>query len=467
MADEDSQQQQRRVLRSRRDSDLDVDEDVYGTEGPVERSSNYENRKWSMEETVTVDDDNEAQWISSPHTLTAGFLLMIWIVYAAFHEPVAQLEDPVEQHDADVKRGLKYACVFFLTYCSLQLPDGHFVRPHPIVWRLLTGLFILYEMLLIFLLFLRTDDARQFMKLFDPSLGVELPETSYAADCRVYTPENPDSSFANLRATFFDRFVIMHFFGWIVGALMVRSRIICWILSVMFELYEITFSHWLANFNECWWDHLFFDIFTCNAAGIYLGMKICRYFEMRHFNWVGIRKIPNLSGKAKRALAQFTPAYWLAYDWKIFRSADRFWRVMSMVTILSVMMLNSFFLKTVLWVPASSTLNVYRLGIWYSAGSYAVAEYYIFSTFTMSYRGDQQVPVKKLGPRAWLGVAVVVTELLVIIKHGRGMFTEPFPLYVKVIWAVIFSLLLGGSTIYFKFFNKTAEASDSSAKKTQ
>ncbi|KAF1777515.1 Phosphatidyl serine synthase [Phytophthora cactorum] len=375
---------QRTVLRSRRNSDLDDDPEVYGNEP----GSNYENRKWSMEETVEVDDDNESQWISSPHTLTAGFLLMLWIVYAAFHEPVTPLENPDEQFAADVKRGVKYACVFFLTYCSLQLPDGHF-------------------MLLILLLFLKTNDARQFMKLLDPSLGVELPETSYAADCR---------------ATFFDRFVIMHFFGWIVGSIMVRSKMISWILSVMFELYEITFSHWLANFNECWWDHLFFDIFTCNAAGIYLGMKICRYFEMRRFNWVGIRKIPNLTGKAKRALAQFTPAYWMAYDWKIFRSAERFWRVMSMVTILSIMMLNSFFLKT----QQHQHLSPW---VWYSAGSYAVAEYYIFCSFTMNYEG-KKMPVQKLGPRAWLA---------------------------------IFAVLVFGSTIYFKCINKPLDED----KKTQ
>ncbi|CAI5734569.1 unnamed protein product [Hyaloperonospora brassicae] len=418
------------------------------------RPSNYAHRKWSVDETVHVDDGNEHMWISSPHTLTAGLLLMLWLVYAAFHEPIAAHDDdPMERVLTDVKRGMKYASVFFLTYCSLQLPDGHWGRPHPLVWRLVTGLFILYEMLLIVLLFLQTNDARQFMKVLDAALGVQLPETSYATDCRLYTPDDPHSSLANVRATLYDRFVVMHFVGWIVGAIMVRSKLISWILSVMFELYEITFSHWLANFNECWWDHVFLDILLCNAAGIYLGMKVCHYFEMRRFNWVGIRKIPNLTGKAKRALAQFTPAYWMAYDWKIFRSAERFWRVMLMVAILSVMMLNSFFLKTVLWVPASSNVNIYRLAVWYAAGSYAVAEYYIFSSFTMNYDG-KKMPVKKLGPRAWLGVAVVFTEVLVIYKHGQGMFTEPFPLYVKLIWAAIFAVVVVGSTIYFAFFNK-------------
>lgn len=442
------------------------------TEEDAPRSRNYDNRKWSMEETVAVDDESEAAgWTSNPRTLTCGFLLMVWIIYAAFHEPVtttatATMTD-AEAFAADMRRGVKYASVFFLTYCALQLPDGHFIRPHPVVWRLITGVYILYEMILILLLFLRTADARALLTQFDPTLGVQLPEESYGTDCRLYTPEHPDSRFANLRHTFFDRFVVMHFLGWFVGALMIRSYFSCWVLSVMFEWYELTFRHWLKNFNECWWDHLFLDIFTCNAFGIYLGMKVCKWLEMQKYNWVGIRKIPNLRGKAKRALAQFTPAYWLAYDWKIFRSAERFWRVMSMLTILSIMMLNSFFLKTVLWVPASSSLNVWRLLIWYTAGSYAVAEYYIFSTFTVHVPGQSPQPVQKLGPRAWLGVIVVTTEVCVIVKHGKGMFTEPFPLFVKVGWALIFAVVVGGSSIYFAFFNKPTDKAKTKAKTTK
>jgi phosphatidylserine synthase 2 len=476
MSDDVAEQQQRTVLRVRKGSDLSV----YGNEGKsrsaphsehVEevddendneneqpRASNYENRKWSMEEMVSIEDENDDEWTSNPRTLTCGFLLMVWIVYAAFHEPdVAAPTDAMtsaEAYATGLKRGAKYAAVFFLTYCALQLPDGHFIRPHPVVWRLITGAFILYEMLLIVLLFLRTSDARAFFKIFDPTLGVELPEESYAADCRLYTPENPESHFYNLRNTFFDRFVVMHFLGWFIGALMMRSYFTCWTLSVMFEWYELSFRHWLPNFHECWWDHVFLDIFSCNALGIYFGMKVCKWLEMKKYNWVGIRKIPNLTGKARRALAQFTPAYWLAYDWKIFRSADRFWRVMSMITILSLMMLNSFFLKTVLWIPASSPLNVYRLLIWYTAGSYAVAEYYIFSTFTVHVEGKRAAPVQKLGPRAWLGVVVVATEVCVIVKHGAGMFTAPFPLYVKLGWALIFAVVGGGSSIYFAFLNK-------------
>ncbi|KDO31549.1 hypothetical protein SPRG_03478 [Saprolegnia parasitica CBS 223.65] len=393
-------------------------------------------------------------WTTAPHTLTVGFITLIFFLYNIFQD-----NDPNASALDDLKRGIYFACLFFLVYCVLQLRDGHFLRPHPAIWRLITGIFILYEMLLIVLLFLKTDDARAFMKHFDPKLGVKLPETGYADDCRLYVPEAEDP-FKNLRATIMDRFVVMHFLGWVVGALMIRSYNVCWAISILFEFYELTFAHWLKNFNECWWDQVFLDVLLCNAAGIWIGMRICRFFEMKNYNWVGIRTIPTVSGKAQRMMAQFTPVTWLSYDWKMFRSASRFWQVMGMVITLSVMMLNSFFLKTVLWVPASSYLNVVRLSIWYSAGSYAIAEYYIFMTYSGP---DVVTPAKKLGPRAWLGFGVVISEVCLILKHGTGMFTEPFPTTVKIAWLVAGLLLTVGSTIYFVCVHRARDA----AKKQQ
>ena len=42
------------------------------------------------------------------------------------------------------------------------------------------------------------DFARHLLTYIDPNLGVELPERSYAVDCRLYTPEHPESKFINL-----------------------------------------------------------------------------------------------------------------------------------------------------------------------------------------------------------------------------------------------------------------------------
>jgi hypothetical protein len=41
----------------------------------------------------------------------------------------------------------------FLVFCLLYLHDGPFIRPHPAVWRVVTGVGILYLCSLIYLLF--------------------------------------------------------------------------------------------------------------------------------------------------------------------------------------------------------------------------------------------------------------------------------------------------------------------------
>lgn len=46
------------------------------------------------------------------------------------------------------------------------------------------------------------------------------------------------------------------FFGWWMKTLMIRDVRICWILSIGFELAELTFQHLLPNFKECWWDQV-------------------------------------------------------------------------------------------------------------------------------------------------------------------------------------------------------------------
>eukprot|EP00753_Platysulcus_tardus_P005718 PLAT13641.1.p2 GENE.PLAT13641.1~~PLAT13641.1.p2 ORF type:complete len:420 (+),score=216.93 PLAT13641.1:38-1261(+) len=394
---------------------------------------------------VAAADDQP--WFQRPRSLTALVLALAFVVWAAF-TPDARSADPVY----NIKRGLLYAALTFITYCALQLRDGLFERPSKLFWRVVTAVFILYTLVLVFLLFQNTDDARQMMKWVDPELGVELPERDYAADCRLYTPESKRSLFANLLDTVLDEFILAHTFGWWVGTMMMRDYAICWCLSILFEFYEMTFEHWMANFKECWWDHLLLDIFICNALGIYLGMRTCRWLEMKRYDWIGWNKIPTLRGKAGRAVSQFTPASWTSFEWDIASSWRRFVACLFLMVAISVMMLNAFFLKFVLWVPPSNPLNVYRLLLWYIAGSYGMAEYY-------SYVSDPSC--KKIGPRAWLGVANILLEVLVWLKHGRGMFTAPFPTHVKLFWGVFGTVLVVGSIAFFALKPKKSAAGKS------
>lgn len=52
-----------------------------------------------------------------------------------------------------------------------------------------------------------------------------------------------------------------------VQALIIRDYPLLWVLSVGFELMELTFQHMLPNFNECWWDSWVLDVAVCNLLG--------------------------------------------------------------------------------------------------------------------------------------------------------------------------------------------------------
>lgn len=52
---------------------------------------------------------------------------------------------------------------------------------------------------------------------------------------------------------------------------------------------QLFFMHLLPNFAECWWDQLILDILLCNGGGIWLGMTVCRFLEMRTYHWASIK----------------------------------------------------------------------------------------------------------------------------------------------------------------------------------
>ncbi len=81
--------------------------------------------------------------------------------------------------------GVYAAIASFLMFSMIQFRDGPFIRPHPVFWRMVLGINLLYELSLVFLLFQDLASARSMMTYLDPSLGVVLPEKSYAEDCSL------------------------------------------------------------------------------------------------------------------------------------------------------------------------------------------------------------------------------------------------------------------------------------------
>lgn len=319
----------------------------------------------------------------------------------------------------------------------LQFRDGPFIRPHPAVWRLVLGLSVLYEMVLLFVLFQEKNDMRSWLGLVDSELGKPLPERNYAENC--------DLTWENVKDQTVDVFVLAHFFGWWAKSIILRDSWFCWILSVMFEVMEYSLQYQLPNFAECWWDHWILDVLVCNWAGIYAGMKTCEYLEMKQYSWRGIRDIPSYTGKLKRTVAQFTPHSWTSFQWGSTKNFTRFLSVIGLLYMVLQCELNAFYLKYLLWIPPAHPINIYRLFLFFFMTLPAVRELY-------QYMVDPKC--RRFGMHVWLLIANIITELLICVKYGQGEFPQPMPTYVKRLWMAIISSVATWSVFNFGFFQR-------------
>ncbi|KAJ0038679.1 hypothetical protein Pint_22167 [Pistacia integerrima] len=433
-------------------------------------------------------------WAYKPRTISfllIGACFLIWASGALDPESTASgdLVTSVRRFVPVTFLGVWAMIAVFLAYCLLQAPSTVLIRPHPAIWRLVHGMAVIYLVALTFLLFQlelwmafifsqKRDDARQFMKFLHPDLGVELPERSYGADCRIYVPENPTSRFKNVYETLFDEFVLAHIFGWWGKAILLRNQPLLWVLSIGFELMEFTFRHMLPNFNECWWDSIILDILICNwfevvaihdceihagisavvltvklllayhllfiwlDIGIWAGMHTVRYFDGKTYEWVGISRQPNIFGKFKRTLGQFTPAQWDKDEWHPLLGPWRFIQVLSLCIVFLTVELNTFFLKFCLWIPPRNPVIIYRLILWWLIAIPTIREY-------NTYLQDRK-PVKKVGAFCWLSLAICIIELLICIKFGHGLYPKSMPLWLVMFWTSV-GVVLGTFLILWSY----------------
>ena len=77
----------------------------------------------------------------------------------------------------------RYVFPFVPSSVSISLTSLQSCIKHTVFWRLVLGINLLYELALVFLLFQDLASARAMMRFLDPSLGVPLPEKSYAENC--------------------------------------------------------------------------------------------------------------------------------------------------------------------------------------------------------------------------------------------------------------------------------------------
>ena len=320
------------------------------------------------------------------------------------------------------KLGIAVAIGAFCVFALCEFPDTLNRRPTPVFWRLVLLAGLCYMLGLAFLSFHTVDEARQYMRVLDPKLGVPLPERSYAADCRVYTPEDPTSKFRNIRDAIVDEFFIGHALGWYVKSMLFRDTGLSFFCSALFETMELTFRHILPNFYECWWDSIVLDLIITNTLGIVCGRLTLRLLGLREYNWIGYRP-----GQP-----------W--YRWEVFASPLRFIRFVFLLAMTEVVELCVFTLKAHLWIPPPHWIVITRLFIVAFVVAAALNEYHKYVT-VKSYT--------KWGPHSWVCIGIIFFEVLLTVKWNIGVDLPPFPDPVKYSWMAVGALLLTFFCIHF------------------
>lgn len=98
-----------------------------------------------------------------------------------------------------------------------------------------------------------------------------------------------------------------------------------------------------------------------NWLGIYLGMKTCEYFEVKHYEWRSVAQTRGLKGKTKRVLGQFSPYNFTAFHWGGTKNFTSYFIVVWLLSAFLVAELNSFYLKFLLWIDVSHPFVTMRV----------------------------------------------------------------------------------------------------------
>ncbi|CAD6187929.1 unnamed protein product [Caenorhabditis auriculariae] len=349
-----------------------------------------------------VVEDITLEFFYKPHTLTVLVLLSVYFLYNAF------VGSKGEDTKRNVYDGLLSVLMLFIVVSALAFPNGPFIRPHPIVWRIIFGLSVIYMLILQFCLFQTYNDVKSVLSWLDPEgLSLEkLAEKNYAVNCSDISMEKFLSNV--------DFFAFAHFTGWAMKALLIRHGVMCWYISICWEVTEMFFTQLLPNFAECWWDALVLDILLCNGLGIWLGLKICHFFEMRNYHWESIKDIDSGRGRFKRVVLQFTPESWSKWEWSAINDVvRRTFAVYLFVIVWLMTELNTFFLKHIFAIDTQHPVVFWRIILIAFISAPSIKQYYLYATDPL---------VKRLGMQCWVYGVVTILEAAICVKFGSSMF---------------------------------------------
>ncbi len=228
-------------------------------------------------------------------------------------------------------------------------------------------------------------------------VGHPLPEKDYGDVCQIYTPDHASGdAFFNVTDRI-DVFVLAHSLGWFVKALIVRDLGVSWVCSVLFELVELAFAHLLPNFRECWWDSIIFDVFGCNLIGIHLAD-----YALSKLDWPKFKFLRSAFGAKK-------------INYKFLFSATL------LIALITLIDLNFFFLKFVLFIPTTHWLSHVRTYSFVLISAPASIEMWKWAS---SRKRMNRWTFFKQCPSAVIGMLALLSEVAIYVKFRGDMFRK-------------------------------------------
>ena len=415
-----------------------------GSEGDEPNSAGRQERmykKWFSSNYANGENcpvvDVSIPWLYESHSVWVLSIVSVIIWYAS------NRSGPFDTIGEALTAAVPYLVSIFLAVGLFAFPSGPFIRPHPIVWKLVFGLSLLYLLFLILLLVPSPQQAREILHSLDPSVGTPFTLPLYAEDCSLSWDLMKDK---------LDVFVLAHFFGWLVKALFFRHRIILWVFSISWELVELALIYMVPNFAECWWDQWVLDVLLCNGLGIECGLWLCRYFEFRKYQWTGVLEKQTLREKLKRVALQFTPESWNKIEWESAKTTKRYLQV-QLILVMSILNdLNAFMLKLFLYIPTTHYFNVVRLFFMVLVAAPSYRQAYLFFV-------DEKV--KRLGTQAIVLVMITIAEVALVFKTGADYDIPEMPYENKVALVIVLSAYVIFSALLLRKSRKAKYYQDS------
>lgn len=380
-------------------------------------------------------------------SLAVKLVIFISIIAAA-----SEYINSFETVDEKIRAGLLALNVIGLFLAFVALPE---IKLGPwaiqLFFKIVQSAVFVYFVNLVFVIMFDSEMTRYWLSAIDPELSFPLAEHDYAADCRVYTPENPDSRFANIKDNV-DMFVSAHLFGWLVKSLIFRNNALCWTMSIGFEFYEMAFRHWLPNFTECWWDTWVLDVFGCNLAGILLGNYIQTKFNMEKFHWFFDPLDDTKDQPAWKRLwfaLTNTEAYTTRGKWNFLASPSKFLTVLFAVWQCSLVDLSYFFNKAQLDIPSTHTILALR--------TIPIGFYSIVVIFQLYHHARDTAPDKRVPFDLALAQFIQIAELILFAKNFKPEFyAASSPSFFKALWMLLGAVLFAGFSYSCYNHKKTA-----------